>query len=290
MIYMNNTISLTVQILLIAALFSMYACAPKVIVDSVSTKSYPKTENYQAFAVIEETIDKAEIQDHLGTVQIKEKGLSINCDYNTVLAIAEKKAREIGGNCIVITEHKKPDFKSTCHRIKCDVLHISNPEKYEKEILWHPKRPLTVADFKGSIDKRPFQATTYSGISYYATGNPMNGKVTLTVKSLFDCQLSYFKPSDIDDYILKHEQLHFDITEIYARQFKQEIKESNMSYKEFNAVHQERFASIMKELSLKQDEYDTEVYADRSLQEKWNKWVAKRLDELQDYSDLVIEF
>ncbi len=290
MICMNKTLYAGSAIVLTFFLFAL-SCAPKIVIDTISNNTYPKTEDYRAFAVLEKYADlnKAEIEDHIGSVQIKEKGLSINCDYKTVLALAEKQAREMGGNCLVITEHKEPDFRSTCHRISCDVLRIINPENYEKEILWHPNRPLTIADFKGSIDKRPFQATTYSGITYYASGNPISGKVTLTVKSLFDCHLSYFKPSDIDNYILKHEQLHFDITEIYTRQFRREIIESNMSYKEFNTIHQELFSSILKELSLKQDEYDAEVYADRSLQEKWNKWVAKTLDELKDYSDVLIE-
>lgn len=286
---MSNKIPTKVMLFITLLLFAE-ACSPKVLINNVSDQSYPKTEDYQPFAILEESIDKTEVVDYIGTVQIKEKGLSINCDYVTVLGIAEKRAREMGGNCLVITEHKEPNFQSTCHRISCDVLRIRVPEKYEKEILWHPKRPLTIADFKGSIDKRPFQATTYSGMVYYASRNPLNGKVTLNVKSVFDCQLSYFKRSDINDYILKHEQLHFDITEIYTRKFRKEIIDAKMSYKEFNTVHQDMFASILKELSLKQDEYDTEVYADRSLQSKWNKWVAINLAELEDYSDISINF
>jgi hypothetical protein len=270
----------------------LFACSPKMIVNNhnPSGTTYPKTQVYESFALIEdsEIIDSAHYEI-IADLEIKDKGLTVNCDYETIKGIAEKKAREMGGNCLLITEHRKPDIKSTCHRIKAQVLNVKNVEKYENYILWHPKRPLKPSYFRGPIEKRPFQASTYSMIQYLATSSAKRGLVKIVVKSLFDCNLSYFKPSKRDSFVLAHEQLHFDITEIYARKFRKVILEEMSTYKNFLIGHETAFSGILEELALKQDEYDSEVYSDEELQKKWNEWVASEMSRLEKYSQIEIE-
>ena len=271
-------------------MFLLSGCAPKMVVKNYNeNNSHSATKFYESFALIEEAFLEEPLNKQLiAEIEIKDKGLSINCDYETVKRLAEEKARQMGGNCLVITDHIEPNMKSTCHRIKCQVLRIDNPEKYEKQISWHPNRPLKISNFRGDINKRPFQAATYSLIRYFASVNPINGKAKIRVESLFDCDLSYFKNSDRDSFILAHEQLHFDITEIHARKFKKKILKETKNYNEFSAKHESMFLEIQKELSIKQDEYDSEVYADWTLQPKWNKWVIEELNKLEAFSEKEI--
>jgi len=270
-------------------LFLFTSCTPKTLVNIIDTgTTYPATEIYHPFAVIEkDTMDGLQ-QTLIGNIEIKDKGLTLNCDYNTVLKLAEDKARELGANCLIVTEHRRPDHISTCHRIKADFLRIDNPEEYEQRILWHKKRPLKIKNFKASPEKRPFQAVTFSGINYYSSGNKINGKGLLIIESYFDTELSYFARSEMDKAVLSHEQKHFDISEIYARKFRKKVIEEVSSYVEFMEVHEDMFYKIQKVWNAKQDEYDSEVYADRSLQAKWDEWVSTELESLSDYADREI--
>ena len=70
----------------------------------------------------------------LGSVKIGEAGFTktSNCTYQKVLNDAIEQARTMGGNLIQIIEHKEPDFRSSCHRIKADVYLILPGEIREK--------------------------------------------------------------------------------------------------------------------------------------------------------------
>ena len=92
---------------------------------------------YEPFAIIQTRRADTLInfRQPIGEIEIKDAGLTIFCDYETIKKLAKQESLKLGGNCMVITEHKKPDKWSTCHRIKADIYNIDNPEKYEKEIV-----------------------------------------------------------------------------------------------------------------------------------------------------------
>jgi hypothetical protein len=46
---------------------------------------------------------------------------------------------------------------------------------------------------------------------------------------------------------------------------------------------------ITTELSQKQDEYDSEVYKNPELQEKWNSWVSSELEKYSEYRQKEIK-
>ena len=69
----------------------------------------------------------------LGKVRIGDGGLTTDCDYYSVIERAKLESRKIGGNAIHITEHKFPDFGSTCHRIEADILWIEDPSSLDVE-------------------------------------------------------------------------------------------------------------------------------------------------------------
>jgi hypothetical protein len=264
-------------------------CAPRVLYTKPQNIIESDiTEEYAPFAIIEKDTINRESTLFIAEMRIKDAGLSIDCDYNTLLKIAEKKARGLGGNCIVIKEHILPDWKSSCDRITFDILVVDNPNQYEKLIEWNINRKLEITDFKGSTENRPFQAATYSSIHYIYSGNPNFNTGKVSISTRFDCQFSYFKLSNKDTQVLSHEQLHFDISEIYARKFRKRISEEIHGYRDFISKHQTIFSEVYKELSLKQDEYDSEVYINPPMQGKWKAWVFNELDLLRDYTTTSI--
>lgn len=231
-----------------------------------------------------DTIDKTAMQ-YIGQVEIKEGGLTLNCTFDTVKKLAKEEALKLGGNCLVITNHKKPDAWSTCHRISADIYKIDDPRRYESEVTWHKNRKLVIDDFKGQTEKRPFTAATASGFRSHIEGRPISPrKYTLELTTYFDCYSSYFKRTEFDSQVLAHEQIHFDISELYARKFIERVEERAMDLNEFLQAYPEIIDAIYREMQLKQDEYDAEVYPDPSKQAKWETWISEELEKYKSYS------
>jgi hypothetical protein len=114
---MQKKIPVLLTLLLLAA-----ACAPK-IRTKVSQK-YPPLDYREEVMVLELKDISPTEAEVLGTVKIGDSGMSTQCNYVQVLQKAKEEARKAGGNAIKVTEHKKPDFMSSCHRITAEVLRM----------------------------------------------------------------------------------------------------------------------------------------------------------------------
>ena len=76
-----------------------------------------------------------------------------------------------------------------------------------------------------------------------------------------------------------HEQLHFDITEVYARKLRQELAKTKFS-KNAKAEVKEIYRNILKELNDFQNKYDSETNFSRDTVQQliWNKKIKKALN------------
>ena len=118
-------------LLIIGTILFLTSCSAKLT--SSLLKTYPPLhylEEVRVFSINESIPPNAE---KLGTIKIGDSGFSTNCNYATVVDMAKIEARKVGGNAIKITQHKKPDFLSSCHRINADVLRIDSIETYAPE-------------------------------------------------------------------------------------------------------------------------------------------------------------
>ena len=265
----------------------LVACAPRVITQASQNTQAVSTRAVAAapgFLVIKETDPFTGPSEEVGDIEIKDSGLTLSCDYETVVALATKEAQKLGANVLRIYEHRMPDTWSTCHHIKAKALRVPDLGPYEQEILWNPARRLTRADFKASTDSRPFEAATSSGFRYHYAGRLFQSKVQLMVETVFDCQNSYFKGQQDPERTLAHEQGHFDITEIAARRFTKAIQEQVADTKELEQKQEAISRRIMTDAQALQDKYDSEVYADRSKQPAWLATIAPELNGLQAYA------
>ncbi|MVN76086.1 hypothetical protein GO988_07095 [Hymenobacter sp. HMF4947] len=265
---------------------ALAGCAPRVITQATHTaRPAVATTGPAGFLVIKETEAFTGPAEELGDIHIKDGGFTLNCDYETTVALATTQAQQLGANVLKIYEHQLPDmWRSTCHRIRAKALRVADLTPYEKEIVWQPTRRLRPIDFKASTASRPFEAATNSGVRYHYAGRMFQGKVQLTVETYFDCQNSYFKGTRDPALTLAHEQGHFDLTEIYARRFTQALQEQVADTKELEAKQQAIYHQVMTEAQTRQDKYDSEVYADRSKQPAWLAEIAQELHATQVYA------
>ena len=157
-------------------------------------------------------------------------------------------------------------------------------EGYNTFFTWSANKKLTWSDFQGkAMDNTAEVAMTASSVefSYYTK----NGQLSWIVTSKYFPKLSWSKKNLQSDYILKHEQLHFDITELYARLFRKRLTES---VKSINDIDKMKSISkqIMKEWNDEENDYDKETMhsTDAKKQAEWNLNMQQRLDALKEFA------
>jgi hypothetical protein len=93
------------------------------------------------------------------------------------------------------------------------------------QIPWSETVRLTWDDFQGKPDARNFDAFTKTTVSYKSKWDK-DGVITVTVECSFDKNNSWKKPGpNLTPKLLLHEQMHFNISELYARKMRREFKE-----------------------------------------------------------------
>lgn len=148
-------------------------------------------------------------------------------------------------------------------------------------ILWHPDHRLSWADFKGSPSSSGRAAAiTASGISYQFSTMESDGAFELdyTVSTYFYPNKSWYQPNICDEVILSHEQLHFDISELFARKMRKLLGETKFT-KNVKSEVRAIYRQINKELAEFQNLYDDETNfsRDREKQSLWNSKIAEAL-------------
>lgn len=151
----------------------------------------------------------------------------------------------------------------------------------EDSYLWNADKKLNWGDFKGKVPPAAVPAaTTASGISYRYSANLLHHEVELDfeVNAFFYPNESWYKPSVCDDLILSHEQLHFDISELYARKMRFRLERTAFS-EDVKQEIRDIYRETLKELEDFQDKYDweTNFSRNREAQLKWNARIAEAL-------------
>lgn len=164
----------------------------------------------------------------------------------------------------------------------CCFLGVQNTEPI---ITWSDSYKLTWDDFKDEPKENSTAAAiTASGITFeYSIKQSVFRVVSFKTKVLacFYPEKSWYKPQLANAHILAHEQLHYDITELYARKFRQQLsrlKPSKTLKSELNALKE----YINKQLENRQHEYDTQTnYSSNSeVQEQWQELMKNELKKL----------
>lgn len=151
----------------------------------------------------------------------------------------------------------------------------------EEAILWHPELRLSWANFKAEpIEDSKIAATTASGLSYQFSTTQEDGKYELdyTISTFFYPDRSWYQPKICDEVILSHEQLHFDISELFARKMRN-IMDKTTFTKNVKAEVKAIYRQINKELAEFQQVYDNETNYSRNIEQQlsWNQKIKDAL-------------
>lgn len=150
-------------------------------------------------------------------------------------------------------------------------------------IEWSADKRLVWADFKAEPVKNTDAAAltaTHLGFSYSFSNN----KVNYNIECRFDKTRSWGLVKN--DWILKHEQGHFDIAEIFARKLFKSVSAYKFDRRTFQKDLDNIYQTIVAEKEAFQAQYDTETNFSRNKprQEEWLKKIAMILDEFESFA------
>ena len=149
-------------------------------------------------------------------------------------------------------------------------------------ILWSNVKKLKWDDFKGIADttKSNAEAATYSEI-IIVNNSLEKGCPKISIECNFIKSKSWTRSNE--EYVLLHEQLHFDIYELYTRKIRKSFDslniKKNKDYQVYYKIYMEKCAKCDKYNDL----YDNEVYFDSIKQKRWIKKIAVELNKLKRY-------
>ncbi len=156
-------------------------------------------------------------------------------------------------------------------------------QEIEDGVEWSEMKRLTWDDFKGKVPVGAGPAaTTASGISYSYSANLLHHEVHLDFKvnAYFYPHESWYKPQECNENTLAHEQLHFDISELFARKMRNKLERTSFS-DDVKAEIRKIYKDILTELQEYQERYDweTNFSRNREKQLEWSQKIASALKE-----------
>ena len=159
-------------------------------------------------------------------------------------------------------------------------LKNGNEDEY---IDWQENRRLNWSDFEGQVNRDSEAAaltSTYLGFQYRVKNNVF----TYNIACRFAKKRSWGLIKN--DWILNHEQGHFDISELYARYLHQAIAEYPLNLKNLKADLDLLYQEHMEYKEEFQNQYDTETNYSRNKEKQieWSKKINELLLEMEDYA------
>ena len=157
-----------------------------------------------------------------------------------------------------------------------------NREFIKHYIEWAEDYSLCWGDFNG---KPGIEAIGDAGTAVAIKAKPymVKNKIHYDVHALFNKNKSWYR--DQSSTLLAHEQLHFDIAELYARKARKKIKELAAAGERDLKVYNSEVQKILNESNLVDQRYDIETLhgAMTNKQKEWHERVKAGILALEKY-------
>ena len=161
-------------------------------------------------------------------------------------------------------------------------------------ILWQENKKLKIQDFKAEnkdtvkVNRQQFLgAISAIRIEYSSFQRNKNSVPDFSIKTYFDPNESWMLLKN--DYVLQHEQIHFDLTELYARKMRKSIESLRQKNVTNISIYRKKIQrwNAMKEKASNQFDADNQDYyikigqkilfQKNPKQEAWKKKVDREL-------------
>ncbi len=161
----------------------------------------------------------------------------------------------------------------------------------DEAIPWATRRPLTWADFRGRPPSAASQVVAETAYTLIQGAVCTGSKFDFRVVAAFRPKDSWVKPAMLrtaadSAHALKHEQTHFDITEVHARRLRRYFTELMAPCRMSTGDLEAAAARIGRDEKAAQAQYDAETDHGRAAnqQTRWEKDVASQLTALVKFA------
>ncbi|WP_299821685.1 DUF922 domain-containing protein [uncultured Pontibacter sp.] len=155
--------------------------------------------------------------------------------------------------------------------------------KSTEKLTWSDSRRLTWDDFKGAPEsENPHHALTAANLAVDAKCS--SNSFTYDVKCVFLPEQSWSKNKKSAS-LLGHEQLHFDLTEVHARQLRKKLKELGSSCSNLKGNLSTTVNDAFKAWKAEQDLFDKSCShgLNKAEEAAWAENINHRLAKLEAY-------
>ncbi|GAA4337247.1 DUF922 domain-containing protein [Flaviaesturariibacter amylovorans] len=160
---------------------------------------------------------------------------------------------------------------------------VPGKEENMELIPWSVRRVVGWEDFQGPVlmgTEAVASTNTSLGLSYQLRGGKLSYEIT--------CTFSKTKSWGMlkNDYILAHEQGHFDITELCARYLYKALSEYTYNRGTYKQDITRIYNEIVAKKEALQEQYDgeTDHSRKRKLQKEWEERIESMLEETAPYA------
>ena len=158
----------------------------------------------------------------------------------------------------------------------------------EDTMTWNESRRLNWTDFKANPNQdSDAVALTASGITFGYSVKTSGERIidfSTTVEAHFYPNKSWYLKEKGNTYILGHEQLHFDITELHARMFREQLTQLVVN-QNVKGQMQRLHTTINEALAQTQKRYDLQSNHSMNVaaQKKWEAFIQEELKKFHKY-------
>jgi len=201
-------------------------------------------------------------------------------NYETLLSKVIEKSVTYFNEWMEENYDKNPKLIKSVKLVINSDYQIEKPEKGDT-IFWSPSHTMTWADFTGTVPKTSkYSAQIFNNFEYIAPLHLENGVliINLQMKVYMLKSGSWTSSTDLSNYSIAHEQVHFDLTKIVAESFKQKAK-AILTVDNYDSELQLLFIEMYREMNRLQKNYDDESNHSINVlgQQKWQQFVDSEL-------------
>ncbi|GAA4156148.1 hypothetical protein GCM10022217_14890 [Chryseobacterium ginsenosidimutans] len=160
---------------------------------------------------------------------------------------------------------------------------------FGQKIYWTESGKLKWSNFKSKINnQRGENVVAYTNCgwiySYVRSSNPKSA-IKIKIETVFNENKSWKDVKKINDYVLLHEQKHFDVAEVFSRKLRKEVAEKVKTGMDFDKYFKEIYNRILKEYQDFQRAYDGETKNGiiEEKQSEYNRIIAEELENFKSY-------
>ncbi|GAB3182622.1 hypothetical protein GCM10027291_53840 [Telluribacter humicola] len=153
-------------------------------------------------------------------------------------------------------------------------------------VFYRPERKLTWTDFQG-VSSRPgsnYAAAVFTSLSYEGAARMKEKhlEIEISVKTFMVKSMSWSRSSAHNDYTLRHEQLHFDVTRLVAERFKERLKKIDLTIEDHDSQIQYEFLEAFRDMDREQKSYDgqTQHGLNTGAQAMWDQKLTEEIARL----------